>query len=273
MTLEVKHKFQSAKADGADTSLLRPSNWNDTHEIKMAGQRLLGKPTVNPGDATEISLGAGLEFDAATLKVVLTALMISGALGFSPASDAGDTITGSYTFEMNGPALIFKDTGSGGLDYRLQLIGGVVRIDSTADHVTWNEVVRIDLAAEKMYVNDKEVRVGTIAITEGGTGGVTLAEAKTNLEIGPLRAFGDIFGKWDIVSRSTNVIYQNTTDKWIPIFLGSTGNAQVHMSQSVSFPIPTFNFGNLDSGVFAMIPPGWYYRSPSPGIACLEGRL
>lgn len=29
----IKHKFQSAKSDGGDATLVRPSNWNDEHEI------------------------------------------------------------------------------------------------------------------------------------------------------------------------------------------------------------------------------------------------
>lgn len=31
--MATKHKFASAKADGADATLVRPSNWNDTHTI------------------------------------------------------------------------------------------------------------------------------------------------------------------------------------------------------------------------------------------------
>ncbi len=31
--MSVKHRFTSAKSDGGDTSLVRPSNWNDTHAV------------------------------------------------------------------------------------------------------------------------------------------------------------------------------------------------------------------------------------------------
>ena len=31
--MAIKHKFISAKADDGDPTLVRPSNWNDTHEI------------------------------------------------------------------------------------------------------------------------------------------------------------------------------------------------------------------------------------------------
>lgn len=29
----IKHAFQSAKPDGGDTALVRPSNWNDLHKV------------------------------------------------------------------------------------------------------------------------------------------------------------------------------------------------------------------------------------------------
>lgn len=31
--MAITHKFISGKVDGKDTSLVRPTNWNDTHEI------------------------------------------------------------------------------------------------------------------------------------------------------------------------------------------------------------------------------------------------
>ena len=33
MAITIKHKFVSPKADGADTSIVRPSNWNDEHDL------------------------------------------------------------------------------------------------------------------------------------------------------------------------------------------------------------------------------------------------
>ena len=33
MTLTIKHNFVNPKADGADTTVVRPSNWNDTHAV------------------------------------------------------------------------------------------------------------------------------------------------------------------------------------------------------------------------------------------------
>lgn len=71
MAIEIKHKFQSAQPDLPDASMVRPSNWNDTHNIEMLGQRLLGRGTAGTGTAQEISLGAGLQWDGLTIKAVL----------------------------------------------------------------------------------------------------------------------------------------------------------------------------------------------------------
>lgn len=95
MTIEIKHKFQSAKADSSDASLVRPSNWNDTHNINMAGQRLLGRAATGQGVAQEVSLGSGLQFSGTSITVkptdFMTTAIIEGALGYSVVKQLGDT--------------------------------------------------------------------------------------------------------------------------------------------------------------------------------------
>jgi hypothetical protein len=56
MTIEIKHKFTSAKADGVDSTLIQPSNWNDTHDITMAAGKVLGRDTSGAGAVQELSL-------------------------------------------------------------------------------------------------------------------------------------------------------------------------------------------------------------------------
>lgn len=95
MTIEIKHKFQSAKADSSDASLVRPSNWNDTHNINMAGQRLIGRSATGQGVAQEVSLGSGLQFSGTSITVkpddFMTTAIIEGALGYSVVKQLGDT--------------------------------------------------------------------------------------------------------------------------------------------------------------------------------------
>lgn len=73
MAIFVRHKFVSQKEDGPDNSVVRPSNWNDTHTIEMAGSRIVGRAVAGGGEAQEIPLGNGLVFDAGSLAARLGA--------------------------------------------------------------------------------------------------------------------------------------------------------------------------------------------------------
>ncbi len=68
MTISLTHKFQSAKADGADNSIVQPSDWNDNHELTLAASRLLGRASGTSGAVEEVALGSGLSFSGATLN-------------------------------------------------------------------------------------------------------------------------------------------------------------------------------------------------------------
>ncbi|MCB2019807.1 MAG: tail fiber protein, partial [Burkholderiaceae bacterium] len=52
--MQIKHNFISAKADGSDASLIRPSNWNEDHVITMATGKVLGRVTAGDGTAEEV---------------------------------------------------------------------------------------------------------------------------------------------------------------------------------------------------------------------------
>lgn len=72
--MAVKHKFVSAVSDGGDSSLVRPSNWNDSHNIvwnrittatnAVAGEHYLAVVS-SQTDLTLPSLTAGDQFVAA----------------------------------------------------------------------------------------------------------------------------------------------------------------------------------------------------------------
>lgn len=68
MAISLLHSFQSAKADGADSSLVQPSAWNAEHTITMATNKLLGRGTAGTGAVEEITLGTGLSLAGTTLN-------------------------------------------------------------------------------------------------------------------------------------------------------------------------------------------------------------
>ena len=87
MTVSLKHAFTSPKTDGADATLVQPSNWNAEHTLELATNRLLGRTTAGTGVAEEISVAGGLTLSGG----VLTA---TGG-GGSPNLDGG-TPTSNY---------------------------------------------------------------------------------------------------------------------------------------------------------------------------------
>lgn len=100
MTVSLKHAFTSAVADGGDTSLVQPSNWNAEHNLTMATARLLGRTTAGTGSAEEISAGTALSLSAGTLAVS-TVPVANGGTG---ATTANAGLTGLTTLTSTATA-------------------------------------------------------------------------------------------------------------------------------------------------------------------------
>lgn len=56
MAISLKHAFTSAKSDGGDTSLVRPSNWNAEHNLTCATAVVLGRTTAGTGAVEELNI-------------------------------------------------------------------------------------------------------------------------------------------------------------------------------------------------------------------------
>ena len=84
MTITVNHKFVSAKGDGTDATVVRPSNWNDSHDIKLAANSMIGRKTAGPGLAEEIPASTFMMNLLATADFAALAL----ALGLPTTGDA-----------------------------------------------------------------------------------------------------------------------------------------------------------------------------------------
>lgn len=58
MAVSITHTFVSAKGDGTDATLVRPSNWNAIHSTSMATGNVLGRQSAGVGTFEEIPLTA-----------------------------------------------------------------------------------------------------------------------------------------------------------------------------------------------------------------------
>lgn len=107
MTIQIKHAFTSAKGDGGDATLVRPSNWNAAHSTSMATGQLLGRLTAGVGVFEEIPVSAYM----ASLFNAADAATLAGMLGLFETGDV------KYTFKTaasSGWVLIQGGSGTPG---------------------------------------------------------------------------------------------------------------------------------------------------------------
>ena len=84
MTIQVKHLFESAKADGVDSTVVQPSDWNEDHVLTMATAKVLGRMTAGSGAVEELPIAV----DATGQSMVPP----SGTTGQRPASPVAGMI-------------------------------------------------------------------------------------------------------------------------------------------------------------------------------------
>ena len=104
MTLAITHKFVSAIADDPDATQVRPSNWNDTHAIALANQRVIGRVTAGDGAAEEVTASQLFDWVSSADGSLLT--RTGGAWGALAnwATDSGDLVATENATPAAAPA-------------------------------------------------------------------------------------------------------------------------------------------------------------------------
>ena len=87
MAISLKHTFQSAKEDGADTTIVQPSNWNAEHTITAAAGKVLGRDTSGAGVVQELPIAVDTSGNVA----------LGGALSVDGNTTLGNASTDSVT--------------------------------------------------------------------------------------------------------------------------------------------------------------------------------
>lgn len=102
MSVSLKHTKTSAKADGGDTSLVQPSDWNAEHTLTLAAGKVLGRDTSGAGAVQELPIAIdtagniGLNSTPQTGRSVVIAKNITGSVG-SYGALIGGTIQSDVT--------------------------------------------------------------------------------------------------------------------------------------------------------------------------------
>jgi len=84
MAITITHAFVSAKGDGTDATLVRPSNWNASHATSINTSKLVGRSTAGIGAFEEISISA----------LIMSALNSADGIAFLAAIGVGGSTTG-----------------------------------------------------------------------------------------------------------------------------------------------------------------------------------
>lgn len=162
MTIQIKHPFVSAKGDGGDATVIRPSNWNAVHSTSMATGNLLGRLTAGVGAFEEIPISA---FMAGILAS-------ADAAAFLTALGVGAFSTGDTKFSIDPTAQ------AGWIVYNLNTASGTIGNASSTATVRANADCSALFQLIWNSIADADCPV------TGGRGGSALADFNANKQIG-----------------------------------------------------------------------------------------
>jgi hypothetical protein len=122
MTVSLKHTFQSAKTDSADSTIVQPSNWNEEHVLTAASGVVLGRNTSSAGVVQELpiavtaagNVGIGTTTPGQKLTVAGTIESTSGGVKFPDGSTQTTAAAGvSYpqNVQSGNYTLVLSDAG------------------------------------------------------------------------------------------------------------------------------------------------------------------
>jgi hypothetical protein len=182
MSVTVKHPFVSAVPDSADTSLVRPSNWNADHTI--------------------IGLGTAAELDAGVANGVATL----DAGGKVPVSELPAAVLGALSYQGTWNASTNTPTLASGVGvkgyYYVVSVAGSTNLDGVTDWLVGDWAVYNGTAWQKVDNTD------AVTSVNGQTGAVVLTT--TNVAEGTNEYFTTARARAS-VSAGTGITYDSAT--------------------------------------------------------------
>ena len=103
MTITVKHKFVSAIPDEADATVVRPSNWNDDHQLTGTVPVVNGGTGASDASTARTNLGLGTIATQNANSVAVTGGTLNGvAIGGTTAGNGSFDVLSSNVGNLNG---------------------------------------------------------------------------------------------------------------------------------------------------------------------------
>lgn len=230
---KAKHAKVSAVADGPDTDLVRPSDWNADHSIEMDGPGIIGRTDSGAGVVSELSasdtrtflgLGTAATQNTGTSGANVPLLNAANTFGATQAFVVGGAADGSAVLVQQNAAagtMIERTTsavniaiaykGTSGTVYAGQGAANTFAIDGDnalstspwmsvgASGATWNVNVTTQGATPLHWVKSTSASTTSVAQTHGGTL-YTAVGTNTSNKYTP----GVLFGSTDTDLTTTN---------------------------------------------------------------------
>lgn len=117
--MAIKHKFVSGKANDADATLVRPTNWNDEHEAAHPPGYIQGLVPVNGTDADhDINIGTGFTVDTTSAKVLDLTSVLTKQIDavFAVGNNAGGLFSGVVAADTWYHLFVIRRTSDGVID-------------------------------------------------------------------------------------------------------------------------------------------------------------
>ena len=232
MAITVKHKFVSTIPDAADTSIVRPTNWNDTHDLT--------------GFGTAAELNAGVANGVATLDG-------SGTVPISqlPAAVLGAlSYQGTWDASTNTPTLT-SSVGTKGYYYVVN-VAGSTNLNGITDWKVGDWAVYNGTAWQKIDNTDAVTSVngytGTVVLTQPDIAG-TVPTTRTITAGTGLTGGGDLSADRTLAIGNTGATAgtYGTDARTITQTVNAQGQITNIFDQPISIPVSQIN--NLGTGV------------------------
>jgi len=173
VTITLTHKFVSAIPDGADATVVRPSNWNDTHDVSGT------LPIANGGTNTasvptngQLLIGNGTDYTVANLTAGTGVTITNTAGGITLSAPDNGTVTGvtasSPLASSGGTAPDISLTGT------VPVGNGGTGATTLTGYVIGNGTSAMTASATIPTSN----LTGTLPVANGGTGQTTYTDGQ-----------------------------------------------------------------------------------------------